>query len=117
MTDSTIQIRPAIVDDIDDVVRLRRQMFEDMGYRDEQVLTASDDACREYFRRTIPSGVYRGWLATTDDGHAVASSGLVIDFHPPGPNNPGGRIGYIMNLATEPGYRRQGLARRIFGEM
>jgi len=117
MTDNSILIRPATVADIDDVVRLRRQMFLDMGYGDKQVLDDSDTACHRYFLHTLPSGEYRGWLAIAGDDHAVASGGLVIDCHPPGPNNPGGRVGYIMNIVTEPEYRRQGLARRILDVM
>jgi ribosomal protein S18 acetylase RimI-like enzyme len=42
---------------------------------------------------------------------------VVIDQHPPGPANLSGQIGYIMNLVTDPGYRRQGIARRVMETM
>ncbi len=108
-----ITIRAATVDDIPDLVALRRLMFESMGYHDPALLHTSDVSCRNYFRQAIPSGEFHGWLATTRGGEAVASGGLVIDRHPPGPNNLTGEVGYIMNIVTVPAYRRQGLARRI----
>ena len=111
--EESITIRAATADDIPDLVALRRLMFESMEYRDPELLDASDIACRNYFSRAIPSGEFCGWLATTSEGEAVASGGLVIDRHPPGPNNLAGEVGYVMNIVTVPAYRRQGLARRI----
>jgi GNAT superfamily N-acetyltransferase len=46
-------------------------------------------------------------------GEAVSSGGAVVDRHPPGPGNPTGKVGYIMNIVTVPAYRRQGIARRM----
>jgi GNAT superfamily N-acetyltransferase len=41
----------------------------------------------------------------------------VFDQHPPGPTNISGRIGYIMNLVTDPCYRRRGIARLMMQTM
>jgi len=108
-----ITIRAAAADDIPDLVVLRCLMFESMGYRDPELLHASDVSCQSHFRRAIPSGEFHGWLATTSQGEAVASGGLVIDRHPLGPNNLTGEVVYVVNMVTAPAYRRQGLARRI----
>ena len=116
MTDD-VQIRRATVDDIDDLVRLRRLMFEAMGFEDKEKLDAADAAAREYFTDTIPKEIFYGWLSTTSSGENVASGGVVIDHHPPGPANLTGKIGYIMNLVTVPEYRRQGVAREIIKTM
>jgi len=107
-------LRPAALDDVADLVRLRRLMFESMGVTDIAALDVSDAACEAYFRQTIPAGEYRGWVVEAR-GRVVASAGYVIDQHPPGPGNPTGRIGYIMSLpfGVEPAHRRRGLARRI----
>jgi GNAT superfamily N-acetyltransferase len=117
MNDNDIAIRLATAEDIPDVIRLRRMMFEAMGYTDPAQLDAADQACIAYFSRAIPAGEYLGWLAVTDEGQTIASGGVCVDVHPPGPNNPEGRIAYIMNMCTEPAYRRRGLARRIFDQI
>jgi GNAT superfamily N-acetyltransferase len=106
-------IRRATADDIAALVHLRRLMFEWMGFSDPAQLDASDEACRRYFEAVVPSGEYLGWLAVTKEGQAVAAGGLVVDTHAPHPDNPSGKVGYILNISTEPAYRRRGLARRI----
>ena len=58
-------IRPAVLDDMEDLVRLRRLMFESMGYTEQAQLDASDAAARAYFREALPNGIFRGWLAVT----------------------------------------------------
>jgi ribosomal protein S18 acetylase RimI-like enzyme len=112
-----IAIRQATLDDLADLVRLRRTMFESMGFDDGAQLDAADAAARAYFAEAIPAGQFHGWLAVTPTGTAVGSGGIVIDRHPPGPSNLSGRAGYIMNVVTAPGYRRRGIARRMMQVM
>ena len=112
-----ITIRMASKVDIPDLVRLRRMMFEDMGFDDPEKLDAADTAVAVYLATALPDQQFQGWLAVTATGVAVGSGGVVIDRHPPGPNNLTGQIGYIMNVVTDPRYRRQGIARRIMETM
>lgn len=112
-----ITIRQATVADVPDLVRLRRMMFEAMGFDNPAQMAASDAASEAYFAEAIPTGQFWGWLAVTPTGKAIGSGGVVIDQHPPGPSNLSGRIGYIMNLVTDPRYRRRGIARRIMQTM
>jgi len=115
--DDEITIRQATVADVLDLVRLRRMMFEAMGYTDPAQMSASDVACERYFTEAIPTGQFYGWLAVAPDGAAVGSGGVVIDQHPPGPRNLTGQIGYIMSLVTDPRYRRRGIARCVMQVM
>jgi ribosomal protein S18 acetylase RimI-like enzyme len=113
MVEDGITIRQATVADVDDLVQLRRMMFEAMGFDDPAKLDAGDAAASAYFARAIPGGEFQGWLAVTPDGEPVSTCGLVIDQHPPGPGNLSGKTGYIMNVVTHPAYRRRSLARRL----
>jgi GNAT superfamily N-acetyltransferase len=113
MQDSPIAIRQATVYDIPDLVRLRRMMFESMGFGDPVHLDAADRAAGAYFSKAIPRGEFYGWLAVTPTGETVGCGGAVIDRHPPGPSNLSGRIGYVMNVVTVPAYRRRGIARSV----
>lgn len=112
-----IIIRPAVVSDIDDLVRLRRIMFESMGFEDSNRLHLADKASTNYLNEAIPNKQFFGWLAFSSAGEAVGSGGIVIDHHPPGPENLLGKIGYIMNLVVIPKFRRMGIARRIMQTM
>ncbi len=108
-----VTIRQATVDDIPNLVRLRRVMFEAMGTDDPVKLDAMEKAASTYFARAIPCGEFHGWVAVTPDGETVSVCGVVIDQHPPTPGNLSGQIGYVMNIVTAPEYWRQGLARRV----
>ncbi len=112
-----VTIRQATAADVPDLVRLRRAMFEAMGFDDAAQLAAADAAAAAYFATAIPSGEFHGWLAFTSANEAVGSGGAVIDQHPPGPSNLSGRSGYIMNVVTMPRHRRQGISRRIMQTM
>ena len=117
MSGDEITIRQTAVADIPNLVRLRRMMFEAMGFDDPAQLDAADAAAAAYFAETIPTGEFYGWLAVTSANEAVGSGGAVIVQHPPGPSNLSGRAGYIMNVVTVPRYRRQGVGRRIMQAM
>lgn len=110
-------IRVATLNDIDDLIRLRRLMFEWMNYSDPDILDKNDFYNKEYFSRTIPNKNFIGWLVINAEGRSIASGGLVIDQHPPSPSNPSGKIGYIMNISVEPDFRQQGIAKKILKEI
>ena len=113
MSRAEVEVRLAGETDIADLVRLRRMMWEAMGVEDVSQLNATDEAAAAYFSAAIAAGTFHGWLAVTGTGTAVGAGGVVIDQHPPGPGNLSGRVGYVMNLVTDPRYRRRGIGRRI----
>lgn len=102
-------IRATTVDDIPDLVTLRRAMFEAMGHDDSETLDRMCEASVRYFRQHVPTGAFRAWVAEAD-GRLVASIGLVIHSVPPSPGRSQGKEAYIMNLVTLPAYRRRGIA-------
>src|SRR6188508_2379384 len=58
------------------------------------------------------SGEFFAYVAE-EDAEIVATSGMVIDRHPPSGGNMDGRIGYIMNMFTRPAFRRHGVASEL----
>ncbi len=101
-------IREATAKDVPELVMLRREMFEAMGFSDSSILDQVSEASTRYFKRTVPSGHFRAWVAEAD-GMVVASIGLVIHDIPPTPHNLLGKEGYVMNLVTRPPWRRRGI--------
>jgi GNAT superfamily N-acetyltransferase len=103
----------ATVDDAPVLVRHRRAMFTDMGHTDTSGLDAMDVAFAPYVRRALADGSYRGWLAVTSAGRVVAGGGLITHEWPATPRNTDTQHAYILNLYTEPEYRKRGIARCI----
>lgn len=114
---TAITIRRATSDDVADLVRLQRMMFEATGFNGPADLSALEEAAAAYFTHAIAEGAYHGWLAVTESGWPVAAGGLVVQQHPPSPDNLSGQVAYIANVVTDPEYRGQSIARRLVQTM
>jgi GNAT superfamily N-acetyltransferase len=112
-----VTIREATPGDLDVVMHHRRRMFADMGNRDPAALDAMEASSRPVFARGLADGSYRGWLAVDASGRVVAGGGIIRLAYHPSPRDPDPRRSWIVNMYTEPEYRRQGLARRLMEAM
>ncbi len=88
-------------------------MFFDGGFRDERALDAMTAAFDPWLRRKMQDGEYLAWFAVRPDGSIAAGAGLWLMDWPPHMIGPGRWRGNIVNVYTEPGCRRRGLARRL----
>ena len=114
--DISININTATIDNISDILNLRRYMFESMGIINEEELNDMIIESEKYFLDKIPKKLYLGWIAENNSKETVGTLGLVIDHHPPSPDNLSGKIGYIMNLAVYSEYQRQGIATKLLSK-
>jgi GNAT superfamily N-acetyltransferase len=105
-------IREATVADLATIMRHRRAMFFDMGFCDNAALDAMEATSTPFIKAGLEKGSYRAWLAETK-GIMVAGGGLVIVGYPSTPHDPSPRRAWILNMYTEPEYRRRGLAKAI----
>ena len=110
-----VRIRPASLDDLAHILHHRRAMFSDMGYQDAATLDRMQATSEAFLVESMPRGVYRGWLAETESGQVVAGGGIAIVPWPGSPEDPGPRRGWILNIYTEPEFRRRGIAKQIMG--
>jgi len=106
--------RPITTGDLDTIVRHRRRMFEDMGLNDSAALDSADVHFRVWLTERFAHGEYVGWFAQVGD-QVVAGSGIWLMQWVPSPRSPQGKRAYILNIYTEPDYRRQALARHLMG--
>jgi GNAT superfamily N-acetyltransferase len=110
-------IRKATANDLGIVMHHRRSMFVDMGHRDATALNAMLATSEPLFKRGLENGSYQGWLAEASPGVVVAGGGIIIlEFHSH-PRDPRPRRAWIVNMYTEPAFRRRGLARRLMDAM
>jgi GNAT superfamily N-acetyltransferase len=112
----SITIREGTTADIAEIARQRRRMCEDMNYTDADVLSAMVTATADYLKKAIPEGSFRSWLAC-DHGRVVAGGAVVISAWPAHAYDLECRRATILNVYTEPEYRRRGIARQIMDAM
>lgn len=112
-----ILIRKAGIEDVNHVLHHRRAMFEEMGFRDAGVLDSVDSLSREYFCEALRTGTYSGWLAEELSGRVVGGGGIVVAPWPGYPGENRAERAWILNMYTEPGARRHGVAKRLLEVM
>jgi GNAT superfamily N-acetyltransferase len=106
-------IREATFADIPEIVFQRRAMFQDMGVGDAASLAPMLAATEKYLRESMPQGWFHAWFAVAPQGRTVGGCAAAINSWPPHPWDPQSRRAYLLNLYVYPGYRRQGVARRL----
>lgn len=115
--DDTIRIREGTVADLDIVLYHRLHMFLEMGYSNDAKMTRSQQNSRDFFAEALEQGTYKSWFAETAAGKVVAGGGIVLTIRAATPTHPELQRAEILNVYTEPAFRRQGLARKLMLSM
>ena len=111
-----VLIRPATLNDIPELLRHRRGMYEDMGYDDPEALLAMLSTCKPYLAVALTNGTLHGWLACAAK-QVVAGGIVLVNPWPSHPYDGQCRRATILNMYTDPPFRRQGIARRLMQTM
>jgi GNAT superfamily N-acetyltransferase len=109
--------REATGADLDALLLQRKRMFADMGYRDKTAVNAAAAASREFFEERIGDGRFHAWVVETSSQQIVAGGVVLILDRLPSPRDPHPRRPLIVNVYTEPEYRRRGIARKLMETM
>jgi GNAT superfamily N-acetyltransferase len=112
-----MDVRRADAADIDELVRLRRVMFDSM----EGVMDISggwEEPCAAVFGRGLDDGSVVAFVVDAPAGDGLASCGVAtVAARLPGPGNLSGSYGYVQSMATDERWRRRGYGRIVFGAL
>jgi GNAT superfamily N-acetyltransferase len=117
------RIRRATVQDADIIAWHRARMFEDMGDVSDDGFEILRAKARSRLKEWLESGDYIGWLATPADEPETVVGGAGVQLQPilPRPLNAAtigeGRQGTVVNVFTEPQWRRRGIAELLIKEI
>jgi len=106
-------IRRATTADLETLVMHRREMFRDIGYKDEAAFQDMTARCYDWLRKYMDAGEYLAWLVIAPDGSVAAGAGLWLMDWMPHIIGRGPRRGNILNVYTANEHRRRGLAREL----
>ena len=112
MPPENILIREAALADIPEILRQRRRMYEDIHHTDSVVLDAVVSLSSTYLKTAMANGSFRAWLAS-DGNRVVAGGAVIISPWPAHPYDLECRRATILNVFTDPEYRRRGIARKL----
>ncbi len=104
-----LNYRRASLEDLELLVRTRIQVLRAAnGLEDWVDLSRVEEQSREYYREALPAGDHTAILVF--DGDRFVGAGGVSFFRVmPTCHNPTGRKAYVMNMYTDPAYRRRGI--------
>jgi ribosomal protein S18 acetylase RimI-like enzyme len=105
-----MEFRKANINDVAELISLRKQQLLDEGSKPEPDI---DMELKEYFSVNIINNNFIAWLAI-ENNEIIATSGLCFYELPPNYSNPSGKIAYITNMYTKNNYRRKGIATKLF---
>ena len=107
-----IEVRPAALGDIGELVRLRGVMLTAMYGREPAPGQWQEAAAKTLVRRLSDASLAAFVVDRPDQPGALAACAVgVIEDRLADPDNPGGGLGYVFNVATDAGYRRRGYSR------
>ena len=104
-----IQYRKLTADDLDTFIQMRIRQLREEGAQEDFDLVP---ALKDYYDRHMADGTFVSWLAL-DEKKIIGTSGMSFVEKPPYYGCPTGRIGLLSSMYTDPGYRRQGIAREL----
>ena len=105
----SISYRKMTKNDLETFIRMRIAQLREEGATEELDLVP---ALRDYYHRHMADGTFVSWLAL-DGERIVGTSGMSFVEKPPYFSCPTGRIGLLSSMYTDPGYRRQGIAKEL----
>lgn len=120
---SEVRIRLATPDDAEVIGYHRARMFQDMGQIPAHLYDTFQRRSQERVRELLVSGEYVGWLASPANApeKIVAGAGIQLRTVLPHPATDEafaeGSQALIINVFTEPDWRRQGLGERLMNEI
>ncbi len=66
-----------------------------------------------WLAQALADGSYRHWLALDDSGRVAGGGGVLLCPWPANPKDPCTQRAVILNVYTEPEFRKRGIARQI----
>jgi GNAT superfamily N-acetyltransferase len=117
-----VRIRRATLTDVPALARHRVGMYHDMGHIPESEEARLLVASSAYFRSALASGEYLAWLAvaSASPDEVIAGAGLIVRTMIPRPGPAGfieEREAQIVNVYTEPAWRRRGIAALVMRQL
>ena len=113
MAKADMIIREALPSEAAIILHHRRSMFRDMGEGTVAELDRMVEVAGPWLRKALDDGSYRHWLALDASGRVAAGGGVLLCPWPANPKDPCTERAVILNIFTEPEFRKRGIARQV----
>jgi GNAT superfamily N-acetyltransferase len=108
-----VKFRKATVNEIDQLIYLRKKQLVDEGIEPNQEI---DTELKEFFTNKMSDGSLVEWIV--EDNDEIIATGAIICYEfPPTYTNKSGKKAYITNVYTKESYRGQGIATKLLTKL
>jgi GNAT superfamily N-acetyltransferase len=108
-----VKFRKATVNEIDQLIYLRKKQLVDEGIEPNQEI---DTELKEFFTNKMSDGSLVEWIV--EDNEEIIATGAIIFYEfPPTYTNKSGKKAYITNMYTKESYRGQGIATKLLTKL
>ncbi|MCP4763240.1 MAG: GNAT family N-acetyltransferase [archaeon] len=111
--------RLATLNDIEELINLRIIFLREAEEINEEIISKKleklKNSIRYYFQDKISSGDFISWIMINND-EIIATSGMYFRVAPPNFSNLSGKEAYIMNIYTNPKWRKKGIATSLLNK-
>ncbi|RKM61780.1 GNAT family N-acetyltransferase [Butyrivibrio sp. XB500-5] len=105
-----MEYKIATLEDLDLLTSSRIEVLRAANKLDSSVdMSEVEASSREYYKRALADGTHTAILVMDGDSF-VGAGGMSYYEVMPTYHNPSGKKAYVMNMYTNPNYRRQGIA-------
>ncbi len=112
-----LEYQVVTLDELELLVKTRVEVLRAANELDAQTdMTEVERASRVYYEKALSDGSHVAILVK-EDGKVIGCGGVSFYTVMPTYHNPSGRKAYIMNMYTDPAYRRQGIAYRTLSKL
>jgi GNAT superfamily N-acetyltransferase len=115
--DPVFRIRDGTLADIPVITRHRLGMMLEMRLTTPDQCAAYDPEFRTFAQREIAAGNFNSFLAAMETGQVVGGGAVYVVSWPGNPYDRLQKRAFILNVFTEPEFRRRGIARALVGAM
>ena len=95
----------------------RLGMFTEMGFGDPSTYAEYASEFQSFAAREMAAEPFSAWLAETSEGKIVAGGAVLIVPWPANPIHRKQQRAFLLNVFTEPAFRRRGIARSLVQTM
>ncbi|MEB2294519.1 GNAT family N-acetyltransferase [Priestia megaterium] len=108
-----MKFRKATVNEIDQLIYLRKKQLIDEGIEPNQEI---DTELKEFFTNKISNGSLIEWIVEDND-EMIATGAIIFYEFPPTYTNKSGKKAYITNMYKKESYRGQGISTKLLNKL
>ncbi len=111
-----MEFRRATIKDVPKMTDIRIKMREEREQLSSENRKILAENTKKFFEKNIENGLFVAYLCL-EDNEIIATAGMTLFEMPPTTKLINGKVGKIMNMYTQPSFRKNGIANKLLKKL